>query len=201
MVSCIWRCQILTGWGPFWESDLVSTICIGDPAAQVLNMPRAEQGLCGFYFSVKEKGTRNECKSRAVGICLITRNHFKGKSSISMEKFTPFFIQLREWKRNGSICYNLQVRPEDELCHFSCNNLCCWLTAWNFLLDWVGNYSQKQPIRLCRARNSGLLGSAKNRDRGGGWMHFCIRTVRRSALLQCVSYLISSSPLASLVAH
>lgn len=22
-----------------------------------------------------------------------------------------------------------------ELCHFSCNSLCCWLTAWNFFLD------------------------------------------------------------------
>lgn len=36
-----------------------------------------------------------------------------------------------------------------EFCHFSCNSLCCWLTAWNFFLDWAGNYSQKNSQLGC----------------------------------------------------
>jgi hypothetical protein len=60
-----------------------------------------------------------------------------------MEKFTSPSSQLCERRRDREICNNLQVCPEDELCHFSCDNLCCWLTAWNFFLDWLGNCSQK----------------------------------------------------------
>lgn len=154
-------CRILAGHRPFWEPNIV---CIHRRAWYIRVLGSVHEQLHTFCLNVRGNEIRNESESIAIEICLITRNYMEEKSPISMEKFTLFSSQLCEWRRDGEICNHLQVCPEDELCHFSCNNLCCWLTAWNFLLDWVGDYSWKWPIRLCKAKNSGLPESVKERD-------------------------------------
>lgn len=66
---------------------------------------------------------------------LITSNHTEEEPPISMEKLTLFPTSCVSAGETGKFVIICKFAQRMELCHFSCNNLCCWLREWNFSLD------------------------------------------------------------------
>lgn len=88
---------------------------------------------CISHFDIREQGARNGCGLRATRTCLIKIYHSKKKSAVSVEKTPPSSTSC-----GGGVgkCAIICTSAQRMSCvAFSLHNLCCWLTAWNFLID------------------------------------------------------------------
>ena len=80
-------------------------------------MPDQTQGLGHFVSMSGERGARNESQQSTIAMRLITRIT-GGRASHLHGKTDTFSSQLCECRRDGEICNNLQVCPEDGVVSF-----------------------------------------------------------------------------------
>lgn len=81
----------------------------------------------------EEKGARNESRQSTLGMCLIPRTHTEEKPPISMEKLTLSPASCVSG-RDGEICNNLQVCPEDGVVSFFLQQSVLLADSMEFLL-------------------------------------------------------------------
>lgn len=95
---------------------------------------------------------------------LITRNHTEEEPPVSMEKLDTFPHQLCECRRDGEICNNLQVCPEDEVVSFFLQQSVLLAERVEFLpgLSW------RLLTDCAKTKNSGFCKSAQERAETGG---------------------------------